>query len=414
MNTSGDLDSKTEELSLDIHDTKRIAWFHCFAGIAGDMALGSLIDAGADVGEIHTILDRLDLPGWDLDVDQVLRCGLRATRVNFKVSGDPSERTYSDIVTLISRAQLPVRITDRVLKVFDALARTEAFLHNKSVDRIHFHEVGGHDAILDIVGTVSALELMKVEYLEASSVATGNGIVQTSHGLLPNPSPAAVHLLQNVPTYGRETSVELTTPTGAALLGGLARSFGPLPPMKICSSGFGAGSADLDGIPNCTQVVIGDLIPEGSSFGSVTREPGHPALLIESNLDDVTGEELSFAIEQLIQAGVYDAWITTALMKKGRPGHVLHALGDISHLRMIRDVICKTTGTTGVRVMPVDRWPLVREMGTISLEGQEVGIKISRNRAKPEFADVERVSKSSGLSPREVSSRAEEVWRNKR
>ncbi len=406
------LESAMEPLPKKPHGAERIAWFHCFAGIAGDMALGSLLDAGADLGSVMDLLNRLELPGWSLHVEEVMRGGLIASRVKVKVEEDATARTHRDIAALIKQAGLPERVEHRSLRVFESLARIEARLHNEHIDEIHFHELGGHDAIIDIVGTIAALEVLEVDRLTASPVATGLGMVETSHGPLPNPSPAVVSLLLQVPTYGRETSTELTTPTGAAFLATLAVSFGPMPAMKILGSGFGAGKADLESLPNCTQVVIGDRDPFESNRTGLTQEQGQPAIIVETNLDDVTGEELSLALERLLDVGVYDAWITPVLMKKGRPGHVVHALADISAFDRIQAIFSASTGTLGVRVLRVERWPVARTIETVKLDDEEIRMKVSKNRVKPEFEDVGRISSTSGLSPREVSSRAEEAWRH--
>ena len=239
-----------------------VAWFNCFAGIAGDMALGSLLNAGADLGEVRSLLDRLPLPGWDLRVEEALRGGIACTRV--VVSGDDVVvRTHGAIAELISAAALPPRVTERALTVFQRLAVVESALHRRPVDQVHFHEVGGHDAVIDIVGTVAALEVLGIDEVSASAVATGSGTVRSAHGFLPNPAPATVRLLRGVPTYGRDVRIELTTPTGAALLATLCTSFGPLPPMTITGSGFGGGTAEMDELPNCSQVVIGQPGPVG-------------------------------------------------------------------------------------------------------------------------------------------------------
>jgi uncharacterized protein (TIGR00299 family) protein len=380
-----------------------VAWFHCFAGIAGDMALGALIDAGADADEVGRLLDRLGLPGWELRFEASLRGGLSCTRAI--VRGEGGVRTYDALVSLVTEAALPQRVTERSLAVFGALARTESALHRRPLDQVHLHEVGGHDAVVDVVGTSAALEVLGVETVSASAVATGTGTVHTSHGWLPNPAPATVRLLEGVPTYGRDVPVELTTPTGAALIAAWCTSFGPLPPMTVTSSGFGGGAAEIDGLPNCTQVVIGrDRTPE--QLGS-----GQPVLLLETNLDDVTGEQLGYAITASLDAGAYDAWVSPVTMKKGRPGSVLHVLADPVHADLLRREIHRATGTLGVRAATVERWPLARQLGEVTVDGLTVRVKVAGDRAKPEFDDVARVAARTGAPLHDVASRAEEAWR---
>jgi hypothetical protein len=384
---------------------RTVAWFHCFSGIAGDMALGSLIDAGADVDEVRLLLGRLSLPGWELQIEESLRGGVACTRALVRGDGDVVVRTHAHIAGLIADAALPPRVTDRALAVFRRLAEVESALHRRPVDQVHFHEVGGHDAIIDIVGTVAALEVLGIDEVTASSVATGTGTVRTAHGLLPNPSPAAVHLLVGVPTYGRATRVELTTPTGAALLAALSTSFGPMPDMVVTSSGFGGGASEIDELPNCTQVVIGRR-DQHDAVG-----PGQPALVLETNLDDVTGEQLGHAVSAALEAGAFDAWVSAVTMKKGRPGYVLHVLSDAAHLEALRHVIHAATGTFGVRATAIERWPAARTLDQVTVDGMVVRMKIGGGRAKPEFEDIALIATATGAPLHEVSSRAEEAWR---
>jgi uncharacterized protein (TIGR00299 family) protein len=383
--------------------TETLAWFHCFAGIAGDMALGSLVDAGADLGEVRLLLQRLDLPGWDLQIDDAMRGGVACVRAVVKSDDDVVVRTHAHIVDMITRAVLPDRVTQRALSVFLRLAQVEGALHRRPVEQVHFHEVGGHDALVDIVGTAAALEVLGVDVITASAVATGSGMVRSAHGLIPNPSPAAVRLLEGIPTYGRETRVELTTPTGAALLSALSSSFGPMPAMEVTSSGFGGGAGEIDDLPNCTQVVIGRRAAD--NVGS-----GQPAWLLEVNLDDVTGEQLGYALSSALEAGAFDAWISAVTMKKGRPGHVLHVLTDAAHLDVMRHTVQAATGTFGLRATPVERWPASRTMDQVTLDGMVVRMKVGAGRAKPEFDDVAAVASKTGATLHDVAARAHAAW----
>jgi uncharacterized protein (TIGR00299 family) protein len=383
--------------------TDAVAWFHCFAGIAGDMALGSLVDAGADIDEVRALLARLALPDWDLSFEEALRGGIACTRAIVR-GDDVVVRTHGAISALIEAAALPARVTDRALRVFRALASVESALHRRPLDQVHFHEVGGHDAIIDIVGTAAALEVLGIDTVTASAVATGSGTVRSAHGRLPNPAPATVRLLEDVPTYGRDVSLELTTPTGAAILATLCASFGPMPDMTITASGFGGGAGELPDLPNCTQVVVGRRAPH--VVGS-----GQPALVLETNLDDVTGEQLGYAVGAALEAGALDAWVSSVTMKKGRPGHVLHVLADATQVDVLRREIARATGTMGVRAMPVERWPVAREMTSVVIDGITIRMKVTSGRAKPEFDDVAQVAAKTGATLHDVASRAEEAWR---
>jgi hypothetical protein len=392
-------------------DRRTVAWFHCFAGIAGDMALGSLLDAGADLGEVLALLRRVPVTGWDLRVEGAMRNGLGCTRALVGTDDGPGERTHADIVSLVTAAQLPPRVQSRALAVFSALAEAEGAVHRIAPDAVHFHEVGGLDAIVDVVGTAAALEVLDVDEVAASAVATGTGTVRAAHGLLPNPSPAVVRLLQGAPVYGRDTAVELTTPTGAALLAALATTFGPLPAMEVAAIGFGAGQAELAELPNCTQVVIGRSSPWPGAAPGQGGAGGQPVTVLEANLDDVTGEQLARAVAELMAAGAHDAWVSPTVMKKGRPAHTLHALCDPAMAESLRAVFFAATGTLGVRAVAGERWPLPRTVGQVEVEGQPVAVKVGPGRVKAEFDDVARASERSGLPVHEVASRAEEAWR---
>ncbi|MGO9456653.1 MAG: nickel pincer cofactor biosynthesis protein LarC [Acidimicrobiales bacterium] len=383
-----------------------IAWFHCFAGIAGDMAFASLLDAGADFDEVLSILGRLPLPGWQLRREPVLRGGIGCTRVVVSSRDDVVVRTYAHIVGLVSEARLPERVALRSLAVFAALAEVEGRIHRRSVEQVHFHEVGGHDAVVDVVGTAAALEVLGVDTVTASTVATGTGTIRSAHGILPNPSPAVVRLLADVPTYGRDTQIELTTPTGAAILSALADSFGPMPPMVVASSGFGAGSNEMADLPNCTQVVVGQAI-ERTGPGVPDIGPGQPVIVLETNLDDTTGEQLGRAVVALLDAGAHDAWITPVVMKKGRPGHTLHALCDPALAGHLRQVFRDITGTFGVRALSGERWPSARLDGEVEVDGEPVRVKVSPGRVKAQFDDVARAADRTGLPLHVVASKAE-------
>ncbi len=391
-------------------DRPTAAWFHCFAGIAGDMALGSLIDAGADTGELRQLLRRIPLGSFDLRVDEVLRGGIACTRVVVSTDDTTTVRTHADLVSLVRAAVLPDRVTARSLAVFAALAGAEGALHRRDPTQVHLHEVGGHDAVVDVVGTAIALELLAVDEVHASAVATGTGTIRTAHGTLPNPPPAVVRLLRGVPVYGRPVPTELTTPTGAALLAALATSFGPLPPMEVAASGFGAGQAELAELPNCTQVVVGRSLDVAGGGGA---GPGQPVVELETNVDDVTGEQLAHAVEVLLSAGAHDAWITPVVMKKGRPGHTVHALCDPALAGRLRDLLRSATGTYGVRGHQGERWPSARRMASIDVEGEPVRMKVGPRRAKPEFDDVVRAAQRTGLPVSEVAWRAEVAWRER-
>jgi uncharacterized protein (TIGR00299 family) protein len=383
------------------------AWFHCYAGIAGDMALGSLLDAGADIDEVVELLRRLPFSGWSLSAEPVLRAGIAATQAVVSAKDDVVVRTHAHILGLLEEARLPERVTRRATTAFGALAEVEGRLHRRPPAQVHFHEVGSHDTIVDIVGTMAALEILGVDTVTASEVAVGTGTVRTAHGVLPNPSPAVTALLEGVPTWGRDMNVELTTPTGAAILAATSSSFGPMPPLRIGATGFGAGQRDIDGFPNCTQVVLGEPTTEARST------EGHPADLLETNVDDATGETLAHAVAVLIEAGAHDAWLTPVIMKKGRPGNILSVLCNPSVANDLRRIMRAETGSLGVRTVRIDRWAAERSEDQAEVAGMAIRIKVSPGRAKAEHRDAARVAARTGMPLREVVSIAEAAWRNR-
>jgi uncharacterized protein (TIGR00299 family) protein len=384
-----------------------VAWFHCFSGIAGDMALGALIDAGADLDDVRDLCRRLPVQDWQLDAEPVLRGGIGATKIH--VSSRPSTvvRTAAHIQGLVTEARLPDRVRERALNTFSALAQAEGRLHRRPPEQVHFHEVGGIDAIVDVVGTCAALELLDVSDVRSSPVTTGLGMVRSAHGAIPNPAPAVVELLAGAPVQGIDVNVELTTPTGAALLAALCSTWGPLPPMRIERSGFGAGTRELDDRPNLAQVVLGEPLA-GSD-----RSAGQPVMLLEVNVDDVTGETLAHAVTALLEAGAHDAWVTPIVMKKGRPAHTVSALADLALADQVAVALTTRTGSFGVRGRRLDRWPAARTVETVEVEGRAVRVKVGAGRAKVEHDDAARVARAVGRPVPEVVSLAEEAWRRR-
>ncbi len=382
-----------------------IAWFHCFSGIAGDMAFASLVDAGADLDEVLAMVRRLPVSGWTVEAHAVQRSGIAATRIDVRADDSPVVRTHSHIAGMVEEGRLPRRVRDRALATFAALAEVEGRMHGRHPSQVHFHEVGGIDAIVDVVGTCAALEILGVDEIYASAVANGVGMVRTAHGLMPNPAPAVVDLLRGAPTYQLDIPLELTTPTGAALLAALAVGWGPMPPLTIERAGFGAGTAELGDRPNLTQVIIGER--------TAALEPGAPVTALEVNVDDATGEQLAHALSELMDAGALDAWLTPILMKKGRPAYTVTALVDVALAAQVAAVLTRETGSFGVRGRTIERWPLSRTEEQDDVGGFPVRIKVAGGRAKVEHDDATRVARRLGLSRREVVEQAQDAWRRR-
>lgn len=385
---------------------RRLAWFHCPSGVAGDMALGALVDAGADLDEVEAIVRKVDVAGWELEAEPVLRSGVAATRVHVRgVEHEHHHRTWRSIRGLLDEAGLPDRVHARATAAFALLARAEAAVHRTDPDDVHFHEVGAIDAIVDVVGTCAALEVLAVDDVWCSPVAVGRGRVAAAHGHLPNPAPAVLRVLEGVPVHGVDTPIELTTPTGAALMAGLAAGFGPLPDLVVTGSGYGAGTADPDGVVNATQVVLGTASSDG-----IGADGGQPVVVVETTVDDATGEVLAAAVPVLLAAGAADAWITPVLGKKGRPGHVVAALADVGAAPAVATALREATGSLGVRASTHTRWPATRAMATVEVDGHPVRIKVSPVRAKAEHDDVAAVAAATGRPVPEVAARAEAAW----
>lgn len=384
-------------------DADTVAWFHCFSGIAGDMTLGALIDAGADVGEVRSLCARLPVGGWALEVEPVMRNGIGATKAHVVAEPSTVVRTASHIIGLVHEARLPDRVAKRALAAFDLLATAEGKLHRRPPEQVHFHEVGGIDALIDIVGSCAALEVLGIDSVAFSPVATGRGMVRSAHGLIPNPSPAAVELLRGAPTYGVDTGVELTTPTGAALASSLSSAWGPMPAMEIDVVGYGAGDAELDLRPNLLQVVVGTR--------TAAMPGGQAVVQFEVNVDDATGETLAHTVTAVLAAGAHDAWITPMVMKKGRPAHTVHALVDPSLARQVAGVLTAETGSFGLRAHTLERWPAARTFDDVEVDGLAVRIKVGPGRVKAEHDDAVRVARRTGRPLREVVSLAEAAWR---
>lgn len=380
----------------------KLAWFHPISGIAGDMALGALLDAGADIEEVTATIRGLGIDGWELDSERVERSSIAATRALVDAPEQHHHRRWGDIRDLLDNADLPPRVLERASRVFEALAIAEAQVHGITPEEVHFHEVGALDAIVDIVGVCAALEALDVDLVCSAPVTVGVGSIRAAHGVLPNPAPAVVRLLEGISTVGVDVDLELTTPTGAAIIAALAESVGPMPPMTVGATGFGAGTRDLPGRPNVTQVVLGDQVQNDERTIEQLVE-------LASNLDDITGELLAHSIETLLAQGALDAWATPIVMKKGRPAHTIHALCRPTDKAVLLDTIFRLTGTLGVRERLVDRHTQPRRLMIVEVEGQRVAVKIGPERSKAEFDDVLEAAQALGRPPWEIAAAAERL-----
>jgi pyridinium-3,5-bisthiocarboxylic acid mononucleotide nickel chelatase len=388
---------------------RRLAWFNCQAGVAGDMTMAALVDAGADPDVVASTIAGLGVDGYALLFERVQRCGVGATWANVVVHTEhdpeahhehPHHRPLREILALLDEADLPDRVRRRARAVFSRLGEVEAAIHGIDPADVELHEIGALDSIVDVVGVCAALEALDVDDVWCSPIAVGHGSVRSAHGVIPNPAPATVALLSEsgVPTVGLATTLEVSTPTGAALMTTLASGFGAMPTMTLSAVGYGAGTADTPERANVVQVVVGHL--------TVDDDRGTPVTLLEANVDDVTGEVLAHAVSALLLAGAHDAWVTPIVMKKGRAAHTLSVLCDPSATTTLRQVLLDETGTLGVRSSSMRRWPQRRTETTVQVDGHRVGVKLADHRVKVEFDDAARAAAALGVPVRVVLDRA--------
>ncbi len=395
----------------------RIAYFDCIAGISGDMALGALIDAGADFDALREELTKLPLESFDVETEQIETFGLWATRVEVRAPTAGVIRTYSSIRTLLDSAALPPQARDLAQRIFRRLAEAEARVHRKEVELVTFHEAGGVDSIVDIVGTALALTMLGVERVFSSAVPTGLGMTKTEHGMMPIPAPAVVELLRGAPLYSKGVPVELVTPTGAAILAATAEGYGELPMILVGSVGYGVGTHRLE-FPNVLRVLIGDEAETRREAETGGADPADTKeIVLETNVDDLNPEVYGYVLEQLLSAGAQDAWLTPVVMKKGRPAVTVSVLCSPQRVEAMRAILFRETGTLGVRTTEISKRALSREVVKVETSHGAVGVKVGMFEGRPvtvapEHEDCARVAREAGVSIREVYEEAARLARD--
>ena len=381
----------------------RLVYVDAVAGLAGDMLLGALLDAGADPEYVRSGLASLALDGLALETTPTSRHGIAAQSVSVAGAPEPGvHRNWADVRALLDAAALPARALERAHAVFAALARAEGRVHDVAPETVRFHEVGALDAIGDVCGIVLALEDLEIDELACSRLPAPRGLIDAAHGRLPLPAPATLELLRGAPLYGVELSVELVTPTGAAVVAALAVEFGPLPAMHLQAVGYGAGTRDLAELPNVVRVLVGER--DRLAGGDGVRED---VLLIETNLDDLSPELVPDAAERCFAAGALDVWVSPAQMKKGRPGIVFSALARPADERAVAEAILRETTTLGVRVSPARRWELAREWISVEVDGEAIRVKLGfldgqAINAAPEHDDCLAAARRTGRPVKEL------------
>ena len=378
-----------------------LAYFDCFSGISGDMTLGALIDLGAPVDWLKKELARMPLIGFDLKVAPVVRNGIQATGVTVDVEDTGKSRNYNDIKLLIEDSVFSSSVKTRSLSVFERLARAEAGIHGCALDDVHFHEVGGIDAIVDIVGTALCLEKLEIRGVTSSRIPVGSGFVECQHGRLPVPAPATVALLKDVPVYGTDITAELVTPTGAAIITCLAESFGLMPPMQIKKIGYGAGQRELPDRPNLLRVIVGKPAESSSSL-----QTDH-IVILETCIDDMNPELFGFMMERLFEDGALDVYWLPVHMKKNRPGTLVQVLcKEANRDRCIQRLLSEST-SLGVRYYSAARKLLARETTTIRTTFGKIQVKRIKDlqggeRLVPEYEACKEIARKRNIPLRVV------------
>jgi uncharacterized protein (TIGR00299 family) protein len=386
----------------------KIAYLDCACGISGDMTLGALVDAGVKTEALNEILQSLRLPNCRITAEEVHRQGFRAAKVNVLYGEEKEHRHLRQILDIIDAGRLSPGQKDRAGLIFTRLAQAEAKVHGLPVEKIHFHEVGAADAIADVVLSVVGFDLLGAERIMASPVPTGRGTIKTAHGELSAPAPATAELLKGIPLAASNIEGELTTPTGAAILSVLADSFGPVPAMTIDKIGYGAGSADWPGRPNILRILLG----QSAAADNAACEQ---VCLLETNLDDASGELLGYAIERLWNAGALDVYTTSIQMKKNRPGVLISVLCHLTEAAGLEEILFRETPTLGVRRLAIDRRLLARKSHTVATPWGPIEGKINQLpggawRFAPEFESCRRVALEHNLPLREVYEAAQQAF----
>jgi len=376
-------------------------YLDCFSGISGDMTVGALIDAGADFNRIQAALGSLPISGFTLEAPKIIKKGVFATQ--FKVIEDRKEhhphRHLRHVVDIINKGLLPQPVKQAAIETFDLLAVAEAQVHGTTKEKIHFHEVGAIDSIVDIVAAQLAMHLLGVEEVVSSPLHVGAGTVRCAHGVMPVPAPATALLLQGKPTYGGEVQGELVTPTGAALVGHRVRRFGPMPAMTVEAIGYGSGTKDLPDRANVLRVMLGQTVDALPGLETIN--------VIEAHIDDMSGELFAALADALLAAGARDAFLSPIIGKKGRPAHCVTALCDDHLVPAVTKALFANSTTLGLRMRQERRMVLARRFMKVVTPWGEIPVKVGefgaeQNSVAPEYEDCARVAATAGVPVRRV------------
>jgi uncharacterized protein (TIGR00299 family) protein len=389
----------------------KIAYFDCFSGISGDMTVGALLDAGLKIETLEKELKKLGLSGYQLEVNKVVKKGISATRFKVKIKEEGVERRFKDILTILEESKLDEEIKKETIKIFFNIAQVESKIHQKDIDKIHFHEIGGLDSIIDITSAVIGIKTLRIEEIHSSALPVGKGFVKCAHGVIPVPAPATLELLKNIPTYNGGIESEMITPTGAAIISTLAKSFGERPLMKIERIGYGAGEKEFT-IPNLLRVSIGEKIlkDENLKDGYVSDE----AVLIETNIDDMNPEFYDYIMDQLFSQGALDVFLTPIQMKKNRPAHMLSIIVYEQNLKEVLEVLFSESTTLGVRLRELKRLRLGQQNFIAETKYGKIKVKVGMFKGEikniaPEYEDCKKMAKQHQVPLKEVYEEVKKV-----
>jgi pyridinium-3,5-bisthiocarboxylic acid mononucleotide nickel chelatase len=383
----------------------KAAYFDCFSGISGDMTLGALVDAGCPLGLLRDELKGLDVPGWEISAEKVWKNGMAATHVSVRTEDTQTHRSLTTILGVLEKSKLATAVSERASAIFRRLGEAEAAVHDVPIEKIHFHEVGAADAIVDIVGACLGFSALGIERFACSALNVGGGTAKMAHGVLPVPAPATARLLLGKPTYSNGVQKELVTPTGAAIVATLCQTFGPQPPMRVESIGYGAGTTDLEGQPNVLRIMVGESLEVSEAeFDEEVR-------VIEANLDDLNPQVYGYFVERALAAGALDVFTAPVQMKKGRPGTLLTLLCKPDRAEELMDLVFAETTTFGLRSYTAQRRVLPREWESVQTRFGEVRLKVARVKGKvlqvsPEYEDCRKLAEEKKVALREVMEEA--------
>ncbi|MCC6292816.1 MAG: nickel pincer cofactor biosynthesis protein LarC [Bryobacterales bacterium] len=379
----------------------KICYFDAFAGISGDMTVGALADAGADAAQLLAALESLDT-GARYSLEKTKRRGIAASKFHVSWTDNKTHRHLPHIIKIIDGGAMSERARANAKLVFQKLGESESTVHGSPIEKVHFHEVGAADSIADIVGACVALDLLGVEAVACSAINVGSGTVSTEHGIMPVPTPAAALLLKGKPVYSRGPATELATPTGAAIVAALAGDFGPMPPLRIESVGYGAGDKDFPEHANVLRALIGQTT---GARESTTVE------VIEANIDDSTPEVLGWAMERLLEAGALDVTMQPLLMKKSRPGTLLRVLARPEDREKLAGLLMAETSSLGVRFFSAERRVQARRIVEVETAHGRARVKVAESGAfAPEYEDCRTLARSTGLPLQQILSEVSQAY----